>query len=51
VDCTISGIGERAGNCDFLKFMQVLNVIEGDNLPSANFNNLLSMEKEIKGIM
>lgn len=51
VDCTISGIGERAGNCDFLKFMQVLNVIEGDNLLSANFNNLLSVEKKIKGIM
>jgi len=25
VDCTISGIGERAGNCDYLKFLTVCN--------------------------
>lgn len=25
VDCTVSGIGERAGNCDYLKFLKVCN--------------------------
>ncbi|MEY8001230.1 homocitrate synthase [Clostridium sp. Mt-5] len=48
VDCTVTGIGERAGNCDFLKFMQVLNVIERDKLFSENFSKMLSMENEIR---
>jgi Isopropylmalate/homocitrate/citramalate synthases len=25
VDCTLKGIGERAGNCDYYKFIEILN--------------------------
>jgi homocitrate synthase NifV len=28
INCTISGIGERAGNCDYLKFIEVMNNLD-----------------------
>jgi homocitrate synthase NifV len=29
VDCTLNGIGERAGNCDYYEFVEAIGVIDG----------------------
>lgn len=51
VDCTVSGIGERAGNCDFVKFAKILYMIEGKKISSKKFSDLMEMEQEIKDII
>lgn len=45
IDTTIAGIGERAGNCDFVKF---INIIGKTNL---RIDDLKLKEKMIKNIM
>lgn len=38
VDCTIAGIGERVGNCDFIKFASVLRELDYKNdLPDYDY--------------
>lgn len=51
VDCTISGIGERAGNCDYSKFVKVLYELTGEDLFSKDYKSLNSKEENIKHIM
>lgn len=49
IDCTIGGIGERAGNCDYLKFMSAgkknYGIFKGFDLEYAK-----EVQKEILGI-
>ena len=47
VDCNILGNSERVGNCNFSKFVEVLNEIVGIKLFSKDFNELVKMEKEL----
>lgn len=51
VDCTIGGIGERAGNCNYTKFIKVLNEFTEDKALVKNINNLLKMEECIMDIV
>jgi homocitrate synthase NifV len=47
VDCTIGGIGERAGNCDYLKFLKVCN---GLGISNVDIRNLAKIEESIKNL-
>lgn len=47
-DCTISGVGERAGNCDFIKFVKILDTFEGEKVCPLNINNLLETEQILR---
>jgi homocitrate synthase NifV len=50
VDTTIGGIGERVGNCDFLKFAKVLKDFDIEcNLP--NYNLLFKKQEEIINVI
>jgi len=51
VDCTVTGIGERAGNCDFVKFAKVLYMLEGNKVSCRDFDDLIEMEQQIKDII
>ncbi|BAH06681.1 hypothetical protein CKR_1630 [Clostridium kluyveri NBRC 12016] len=51
VDCTVTGIGERAGNCDFVKFAKVLYMLEGNTVSCRDFDDLMEMEQQIKDII
>ncbi|APM39175.1 homocitrate synthase [Clostridium kluyveri] len=51
VDCTVTGIGERAGNCDFVKFAKVLYMLEGYKVSCKDFDDLMEMEQQIKDII
>ena len=52
VDCTFGGIGERAGNCDYFKFLKLcesMKLIKEGNL--IEDENLVSIIKEIQDRM
>ena len=51
VDCTISGIGERAGNCNFSRFIKVLYELTGEDLFSKDYKSLIRKEENIKHII
>ncbi|MBA5851679.1 homocitrate synthase [Clostridium sp. cel8] len=51
VNCTISGIGERAGNCDFIKFLYCLNKIYGKKIFYGNIQELTDKEQLIREII
>lgn len=51
VNCTITGIGERAGNCDFIKFAKVINNLDNEKVSSKNFDDLIEMEQNVKKII
>jgi homocitrate synthase NifV len=51
VNCTVTGIGERAGNCDFIKFVKILEGLDGDRVSSRNFDDLIGMEQQIREII
>ncbi|WP_446898121.1 homocitrate synthase [Clostridium sp. LBM24168] len=51
VNCTVTGIGERAGNCDFIKFVTVLDKLDGKRIYSKNFEDLIRMEQNIREII
>lgn len=44
VDCTILGIGERAGNCDYLNFLKVCS---GLRISNVNITDLVEIEESI----
>lgn len=50
-DCTITGMGERAGNCDFSKFAKVIYELTGEKLWHGNFEDLIAKENQIKKII
>lgn len=50
-DCTITGMGERAGNCNFLKFIKVVHELTGKKLWSKNFKDVIEKEQQIKDIV
>ena len=50
VDCTIGGIGERAGNCNLLQFVRAAKVCFG-LCNSYNVRDIKEAEKEIMGII
>lgn len=47
VDCTIKGIGERAGNCDLIKFLRAYCKFSGEASDTLNFYKLENIEKGI----
>lgn len=51
VDCTIAGMGERAGNCDFVEFIKTFYRINGEKLWEEPFRNILKNERAIKKII
>ena len=51
VNCTVTGIGERAGNCDFMKFITVLDKLDGEKASSRSFEDLIRMEQDIRRII
>ncbi|MBP2032144.1 homocitrate synthase NifV [Clostridium algifaecis] len=51
VNCTITGMGERAGNCDFIKFVEVMNKLYDKGTYSRNFSDLIEMEETIRNII
>ncbi len=51
VDCTISGTGERAGNCNYSRFVKVLYELTGEDLFSKDYKSLTEKEENIKHIM
>lgn len=51
VNCTVTGIGERAGNCDFMKFITVLDKLDGEKASSRSFEDLIRMEQDIRQII
>lgn len=51
IDCTITGIGERAGNCNYVNFLKVLNEFNGVKLYSGELNYLISLEQSVKCII
>lgn len=51
VDCTITGIGERAGNCDFLEFAKTIYELLGEKVYLNEFSDLKNKENIIKGII
>lgn len=51
VNCTVTGIGERAGNCDFMKFITVLDKLDGEKISSRSFEDLVRMEQDIRHII
>lgn len=50
VDCTIGGIGERAGNCDFMKFVMAARVCFG-LCKGYNIRSIREAQKEILSIV
>lgn len=50
VNSTIGGIGERAGNCDFVEFTAVVKEFGMYNM-AADIKKFLKMEQSIKNIM
>lgn len=50
VDCTIGGIGERAGNCDYLKFIQVVGN-KFSIFKRYDMNVLKELQDKVLGIM
>lgn len=44
VDCTFKGIGERAGNCDYYKFLKAVAII---NKKPINLQEVLRVQEEI----
>jgi len=50
VDCTIAGIGERVGNCDYLKFITAAKAIYG-YCNGVNLKNILRVQKSILGMI
>ncbi|AJA47522.1 homocitrate synthase subunit alpha [Clostridium pasteurianum DSM 525 = ATCC 6013] len=50
-DCTITGMGERAGNCDFLKFVKVIQELTGEKIYTGDFEDIIEKENEIKKIL
>ncbi|MCD2348934.1 beta/alpha barrel domain-containing protein [Clostridium guangxiense] len=51
VDCTITGIGERAGNCDFLEFAKTAYELLGEKIYLNKFSELKKKESIIKEII
>lgn len=51
VDCTISGIGERAGNCNYVNFFKVFNKLSNNKIGFEDVDNLAKLERNIKDII
>lgn len=51
VNCTITGIGERAGNCNFINFIKSYNGTINECVSNERLQFLESMEKRIKNII
>lgn len=51
VDCTITGIGERAGNCDFLKFTKVYNQLINNNEGNSKIDEYREIQNKIINII
>lgn len=51
VDCTISGIGERAGNCNYNEFIKGLYETTGEKLFPKNIDDINKCEQYIKNIV
>jgi homocitrate synthase NifV len=49
VDCTIGGIGERSGNCNFSSFIKVLKEVYQES--SFDLAQIIETEKEIQRIL
>ncbi|WP_094550747.1 homocitrate synthase [Petroclostridium xylanilyticum] len=49
VDCTIGGIGERAGNCNYVQFIKALDAFSYIN-KKTDIKNLKEAEREIRNI-
>ncbi|MDF2504791.1 MULTISPECIES: homocitrate synthase [Clostridium] len=50
-DCTITGMGERAGNCNFLEFIKIIYELTGKKLWAKNFTDVIEREENIKKII
>ncbi len=50
IDCTVGGIGERAGNCNFMHFVTAYNKLLGSRA-KYDSNAILDAEKEIMSIV
>lgn len=46
IDCTFGGIGERTGNCDYLKFLKAATSMSEDNKQADNIDRDLKKECE-----
>lgn len=51
VNCTVTGIGERAGNCNYIKFLEVLYNLDGEKISCKNFSDLVRMQEDIRKII
>jgi homocitrate synthase NifV len=51
VDCTIAGVGERAGNCNFSDFIKVMYELKGKKLWLKSFEDVIEKERQIKKIV
>lgn len=51
VDCTVTGIGERAGNCDFLEFAETIYKLYGEKTYLNKFSDLKKKESIIKKLI
>lgn len=51
VDCTINGIGERAGNCDFIKFAEAYNKFCSKNVTDKRIRYLQQIEYNINKVI
>lgn len=51
VDCTITGIGERAGNCNYNDFIKGLYEVTGQKLFPQNAENIVKCQQYIKNIV
>ncbi|MBC2582420.1 homocitrate synthase [Clostridium sp. DJ247] len=51
IDCTIGGIGERAGNCNYTKFIEVLEGFEQIKVSKEDRANLYKLEEYIMNII
>lgn len=50
-DCTITGMGERAGNCDFSKFIKIVYELTGEKIWPGDFEDVIKKENNIKKIL
>lgn len=50
IDCTIGGVGERAGNCDYLQFIEAAKFYLG-RFKSLNTQKILSTQVKIMNII
>ncbi|WHH56957.1 homocitrate synthase [Petroclostridium sp. X23] len=50
IDCTIGGIGERAGNCSYIQFIQALEAMKTEG-GSTDIEQLKKIEQEILTIL